>query len=144
MFAAWRVRAVEATGESFDGPAGFDADAYLAGAFAAMRGGDGERHRVRIRFTGERARYAREHPWHPSQTAEEGPGGSLVIGLEVSHLREVERWVLSWGPECEALGPPELRDRVARAAAATAGLYADGSPGGRGEMARSREEDGHA
>ncbi len=123
MFAPGRIRAMEATGETFDRPGDFRADAYLAGAFAAMRGAEGERHRVRLRFTGEAARYARERTWHPSQVAEEGPGGSLVIALEVSHLREVERWALSWGAECEVLGPPELRGRVARAAAATTALY---------------------
>ncbi|HWE35747.1 MAG TPA: transcriptional regulator [Isosphaeraceae bacterium] len=132
MFAAWRIRSLEQTCEGFDEPPDFDADSYLAGAFAAMRGGEGERHRVRLRFTGEATRYAREPSWHPSQTAEEGADGSLLIGLEVSHLREVERWALSWGAECEVLEPAELRDRVARAAATTAAIY--GGDGGGADL----------
>ncbi|HEY2157664.1 MAG TPA: transcriptional regulator [Isosphaeraceae bacterium] len=144
MFAAWRIRAIEPTGGTFDEPSEFDADSYLYGAFAAMRGGDGERHRVRIRFTGEAARYAREQTWHPSQSIEEEAGGSLVIRLEVSHLREVERWALSWGPDCEVLGPRELRDRVARAVAATAALYTDGLAQEHGEASRSPGGGDHA
>jgi predicted DNA-binding transcriptional regulator YafY len=133
MFAPARIRSLAETGELFERPGDFRANAYLAGAFAAMRGGDGERHQVRLRFTGEAARYARERTWHASQSVEECPDGSLVIGLEVSHLREVERWALSWGPGCEVLGPPELRGRVARAAAATAALHRNGDGGSEGE-----------
>jgi predicted DNA-binding transcriptional regulator YafY len=33
--------------------------------------------------------------------------------LEVSHLLEVKRWVLSYGFDCEVLEPPQLRSEVA-------------------------------
>jgi predicted DNA-binding transcriptional regulator YafY len=113
MFAPSRVRSLEVTGTTFDVPEGFRIDEYLSRSFGVLRGGDGEASCVRLRFTGDAARYVRERAWHPSQTLETCPDGDVIVGLEVSHLREVERWALSWGGDCEVLGPPELRSRVA-------------------------------
>jgi predicted DNA-binding transcriptional regulator YafY len=36
----------------------------------------------------------------------------------------VERWALSWTPDCEVLEPPELREQVADALARGAGHHA--------------------
>jgi hypothetical protein len=57
----------------------------------------------------------------------------LILTLEVGHLREVERWALSWGPDCEVLEPAELRVSVADALERAASHYrrgpeADGGP----------------
>ncbi len=111
------------TGTTFEPPVDFRIEDYLAGSFAVLRGADGEVHRVRLRFTGEAIRYVRERKWHPSQTSEVTPEGDLLVGFEVSHLREVERLVLTWGADCIVLGPEELRDRVARTLAEAAGRY---------------------
>ena len=74
-------------------------------------------HHVRLRFRGDAVRYVRERTWHASQTLETTAEGDLIVTLEVSHLREVERWALSWTPDCEVLEPPELREHVADALA---------------------------
>jgi predicted DNA-binding transcriptional regulator YafY len=124
MFAPVRIRSLEATGATFDSPVGFRIEDYLARSFAVLRGGEGDAHRVRLRFRGEAVKYVRERRWHPSQVLEEEPGGDLVVGLEVSHLREVERWALSWGPDCEVLEPDSLRERVAAVLALAASRYA--------------------
>ncbi len=50
--------------------------------------------------------------WHRTQTTEKRPDGSLVVGMELSDLREVKRWILSWGSECEVVEPKELRGMV--------------------------------
>jgi predicted DNA-binding transcriptional regulator YafY len=123
MFAAPRVRSLEPTGATFAPPEGFRVDDYLAGSLAVMRGKEGEAYHVLLRFTGGAVRYVAERAWHPSQTAEPAPGGALLVGLTLSHLREVERWALSWGADCVVLEPPELRDRVARAVAKAHALY---------------------
>lgn len=112
MFAPGRIRAITVTEESFAPPAGFRIDEYLGQSLGVLRGVDGEVHRVRLRFTGAAARYVEERTWHPSQTIVRRADGSLELTLELSHLREVERWALSWGAECEVLEPAELRDRV--------------------------------
>ncbi|MBB1246042.1 WYL domain-containing protein [Streptomyces durbertensis] len=53
------------------------------------------------------------------------PDGSerLVVRLPVESLDVAYSQLLGLGPECEVLEPAALRDRLARAAAATAGLY---------------------
>ena len=113
MFLPARIRSVEPTGATFEPPAGFRIDHYLADSFAVLRG-DGESHHVRLRFSGEAVRYVRERLWHPSQALEDQPDGSLVLAFTVGHLREVERFALSWGADCRVLGPEPLRVAVAR------------------------------
>jgi predicted DNA-binding transcriptional regulator YafY len=110
MFAAQRVRSARTTGETFARPADFNVEAYLGRSFRAVRGE--ARHPVELRFTPAAAGRAQEKVWHRSQTAEPAPGGGLVLRFEVSDLREVKRWVLSWGAECTVVGPPELRSLV--------------------------------
>jgi predicted DNA-binding transcriptional regulator YafY len=65
-----------------------------------------------LRFTPAAAGRAGEKVWHKTQTAEQKPDGSLLLRMELSDLREVKRWILSWGSECEVLEPEELRKLV--------------------------------
>jgi predicted DNA-binding transcriptional regulator YafY len=51
--------------------------------------------------------------WHPSQVIESRSRRTVILSLEGSHLREVERFALSWMPDCEVLEPVELREKVA-------------------------------
>lgn len=64
MFAVDRTQGLQATGESFQRPASFDASEYLAGSLGVMRG---EQATLSIRFSYEHARYIAEHPQHASQ-----------------------------------------------------------------------------
>jgi predicted DNA-binding transcriptional regulator YafY len=123
MFVPSRIRSLGPTGSTFPPPEGFRIDDYLALSFSVLPGGEGEVYRVLLRFTGEAVRYVRERTWHPSQTTEATPSGDLILGFEVSHLREVERFALSWGPDCEALEPPTLRHRLARSLSQAAARY---------------------
>jgi serine/threonine protein kinase len=123
IFSPGRIRSLELTGETFDIPAGFDIGAYLRQSFGIMHGREGEVHHVRLRFRGNAVRYVRERTWHASQTLQTTAEGDLIVTLEVSHVREVERWVLSWMPDCEVLDPPELRERVADALARGVGRH---------------------
>ena len=38
----------------------------------------------------------------------------MEVALQVTHLLDVQRWVLSWGAHAEALAPDELRANIAR------------------------------
>jgi predicted DNA-binding transcriptional regulator YafY len=100
MFVPERIRDLELLDETFELPGDFAIDDYLADSFAVLRGPDGERHHVRLRFTGEAVKYVRERTWHPSEKTESAQDGDLVLTFEVSHLREIERWALSWGECC--------------------------------------------
>jgi predicted DNA-binding transcriptional regulator YafY len=95
MFAPSRVRSLGPTGVTFNPPDGFRIDEYLARSFCVLRGAQGEVHRVRLRFSGEAVKYVRERTWHPSQVLEPTADGGVVVGFELGHLREVERWALS-------------------------------------------------
>jgi predicted DNA-binding transcriptional regulator YafY len=112
IFAIQRVRSVCPTGETFDRPAEFQIDHYMKGSFRAIRG-DGSHH-VALRFAPESARRVAEKEWHASQTLEPQPDGSLIVRFHVTDLREIKRWVLSWGAECEVLEPRELCELIVR------------------------------
>ncbi len=55
-----------------------------------------------------------ETRWHPSQKLTPCADGSLRMSVVVSSTVELIPWVLGWGAACEVLGPPDLRERVAR------------------------------
>ncbi|MBV8382995.1 MAG: WYL domain-containing protein [Planctomycetaceae bacterium] len=111
VFAVQRIRSVRETGETFDRPADFRVEDYMGGSFRTVRG-EGH-YQVELRFAPEFAGRIAEKVWHPSQEIEPTPDGALILRLQVSDLREVKRWVMFWGPDCEVLGPEELRDSIA-------------------------------
>ena len=67
---------------------------------------------MRLLFEPAAARYVRERRWHPTQAEADRPDGRTEVTLEVSDLREVRSWVLSWGAACRVLEPAELREQV--------------------------------
>jgi predicted DNA-binding transcriptional regulator YafY len=109
-FKAVRVRAARPTGATFDVPADFDINNYLGDSFRALRGSG--RHRVALRFSARVAGQVAEKHWHRTQETESMPGGELLLRFQLSELREVKAWVLSWGREVEVLEPAELREMV--------------------------------
>jgi predicted DNA-binding transcriptional regulator YafY len=123
------MRNVSLTDAVFTRDASFNVEDYLSASMAVFRG-DGARFEVRLRFTGAAARFAPERFWHRNQKVETAKNGDVVVNFEVTHLREAERLVLSWAPDCEALEPAELRDSVATAMAAAARVHA-GCAGGK-------------
>jgi predicted DNA-binding transcriptional regulator YafY len=123
QFVPARIRSIELTEAVFDRPESFQVDEYLSGSLAVFGCGRTDQKMVRLRFTGQSVHYVRERLWHPTQHFETTNDGDLIVTFEVSHLREVERLVLTWAPECEALEPVELRERVAIALAAAAKIH---------------------
>lgn len=66
--------------------------------------------------------FVRTHRWHSSQTTEE-TGDGVVVRLSVGVCPELEGFLLSFGPECEVLGPPALRERIAQKAHGLSEVY---------------------
>jgi predicted DNA-binding transcriptional regulator YafY len=120
VFAAQRVRSVRETGETFDRPADFRVEDYMKGSFRAVRG-DGH-HQVAILFRPPTAGRIAERTWHPSQTIEQSPDGSLILRIEVNDLREVTRFIMYWGKDCEVLNPEELKTLVRQECLTLGGL----------------------
>jgi predicted DNA-binding transcriptional regulator YafY len=123
QFVPGRIRAIESTETVFERDDSFRVDDYLSGSLAVLRGDGSASHAVRLRFTGAAVRYVRERLWHHSQRTETTEDGDLLVNFQVTHLREAERLVLTWVPECEALAPAELRESVARALAQAARVH---------------------
>lgn len=112
VFALQRIRSLVETDETFERPADFRIEDYMHGSFRSVRG-DGH-YLVALRFGPGFAGRISEKVWHPSQSLEPQADGGLILRFEVSDLREVKRWVLFWGADCEVLEPKELRDMVLR------------------------------
>ncbi len=112
IFAAQRVRSIQETGESFDRPVDFRVEDYMEGSFRTVRGE--VCHRVVLCFAPPFAGRIVERIWHPSQTCEPTADGGLILTIKVNDLREVTRWVLFWGSDCQVLEPTELRKAVTK------------------------------
>lgn len=125
-FLLTRIEDIHHTGRGFLPPEGFDLHTYLAGGFGRYVGGPLQD--VRLRFDAYAAPFIGERRWHPSQTVRDTPEGGIEVGLRVSHLLDVQRWVLSWGGHAEALAPAELRESIAREVAVMAACYKAPSP----------------
>jgi predicted DNA-binding transcriptional regulator YafY len=121
-FRLTRIQDLHHTGRAFLPPPNFDPKQHLAGTFGRHVGGP--LLEVRLRFAAAAAPYIRERRWHPSQEITESAHGAIIVTLRVNNLLDVQRWVLSWGSNAEALAPKELRDSIAHEIAALSRCYA--------------------
>jgi predicted DNA-binding transcriptional regulator YafY len=128
LFVPARIVGLQFTDETFEAPINFCIKTYLGESLSVFRGEPGVTHRIRVRFTSLAVRLVAERTWHPSQTIEHTPEGDLIVGLTLSHLREAERWILSWGADAEVLEPDELRKSVARSLGEACTRYATPQP----------------
>jgi proteasome accessory factor B len=113
-FAPGRIQSIKATGRTFARPQKFSLEKRLRDSFG-VHSGEGQ-FDVRLRFKARVADYIREKKWHESQHLHELKGGDVELGLKLSSLAEVQRWVLSWGGDVRVLQPRELREGVQAAA----------------------------
>lgn len=109
-FSLARVLSAEQLPQHFTIPKDFDFQQFSGSHFGVHWGG--EEIGVRVAFSRQAAPYIRERLWHPSQRIEERSDGSLVLALTVNHLFELQRWILSWGPEAVVLEPQSLAEAV--------------------------------
>lgn len=108
-FALERFRQLRVTDDTFEPPADFDLERYLAGSFGLFRGRPVT---VALRFSKTVARYVAERQWYPSQQAAPHLTGELDLTLQVPLCPELTRWILSYGKEAEVLAPPSLRATI--------------------------------
>lgn len=123
-FALTRIRGARMSRERFSIPADFSIEKHLDLSFGVFAGGK-NRYLVRLRFAGAAAQLVAERQWHPSQKIKVLGEDSIELSLELCSLREIERWILSWGARVEVLAPPELIERMRKTVAAMAKAYAD-------------------
>ena len=93
-FVPSRVSAVKQTGKTFARPQKFSLEKRLRDSFG-VHSGDGQ-FDVLLRFDTRVADYVREKKWHESQQLREMKNGGVELGLKLSSLMEIQRWVLSF------------------------------------------------
>ncbi|MEV6813824.1 YafY family protein [Micromonospora sp. NPDC051296] len=126
-----RVTAVEPHEETFDREPGFDlADHWQAQAESFLRSMLRAEVTLRLSPTGLRQlRHLADTPfgYDEAVAAATGPDGQgwVTTRLPVESVEVAYTQLLGLGPEAEVLDPPELRARLADAAARFATLYAD-------------------
>lgn len=133
-----RMQHAEAWAFKFDPPAGFILSDHLKGAFGVYVEAGDQQHQVRVRFTTTPiTRHVSESKWHPSQTLVPNSDGSLIAEFTLSSLKEVKSWILSFGPNAQALEPPELVQQIQSDIARMVTVY--GSPATTRTMKRARK-----
>lgn len=120
-FALPRISRPSLTQTAFKRPADFSPEKFFAHSLGVLSGN--RDYRVVIRFTAAVADRVREREWHESQKLRDLPDGGLELTLHLSALTEIERWILTWGPDAEALQPKELRESLRGTTAALAKTY---------------------
>lgn len=110
-FAVHRFRQVSLAEESFEPPAGFNAESYLRDAFRLWRG----ENTVQVRILVDRAAagWVSERRWHASQKVEARADGACELTFTVSSVQELKRFALQLGAAAEVLAPEWFRREVA-------------------------------
>jgi len=106
-----RITRAEQMSETYQIPATFDINDYLAGAWGIFH--SGEPVEVRMRFYPPASARVKESIWHPSQRLTDGPKGTLDMTVTVTGTVEITPWILGWGDAVEVLAPPALREAIA-------------------------------
>ncbi|WP_136686019.1 helix-turn-helix transcriptional regulator [Falsirhodobacter xinxiangensis] len=101
--------------QSMDEPAqiedGFSIEAFAARGFGVWHN-PAQHDQVVWRFAPEAADHAAGFRFHPHQTLEPQPDGSLVVRFEASGWLEMAWFLYKWGDSVEVLAPQGLRDLV--------------------------------
>lgn len=85
-------------------------DRVLSGSYGIFSGVP--RHRARLQFTAERARWVAAERWHENQSGSWQDDGSYVLEVPYADDRELVMDILKHGAAVKVLGPPELQARV--------------------------------
>lgn len=112
-FHAGRMSNVKLTAETFEAPAGWNAEEYLKTGFYMMRGG--RLVTVEIHFDEFQAQWIRERQFfHPDEERQNLPDGSLRLSFRIGEkgLEAVARFCLTYAGHCRAEKPEKLREIV--------------------------------
>ena len=122
-FAVDAIKAVKIV----DAPASEIAESQLNAALGAGYGifAGSEVRWATLNFTAQRARWVAAEHWHPEQEGLFLEDGSYQLRLPYSNDPELIMDILKYGPECEVIAPPALREKVIGLLKGALGRYGD-------------------
>jgi predicted DNA-binding transcriptional regulator YafY len=118
-FATERIEALSVLEETFERRVGIDSEPFHDSLGVNM----GTPARVELEFAPKLAGYVRERVWHPSQSVQERPDGSLQLSLDVCSDWALTSWILSFGPYARVLAPASLATEIRGALEAARSRY---------------------
>jgi predicted DNA-binding transcriptional regulator YafY len=101
-----RMSAVRAEDGVVAPPLDFDLQAFASQSFGIYQD---EIEDVVLAVSPEGAAEARAWRWHPTQTVEDQPDGSVRVRFRASGMRELAWHLFTWGEQVTVLGPPRLK-----------------------------------
>lgn len=105
LFSVANIENVEATARAFTRNKCFSLQKFAEHSFGVFQE---EPFDVVWRFSAKAAADARQFLFHPTQTFEERPDGSLVVRFHAGGALEMCWHLFTWGGEVEVLSPPRL------------------------------------
>jgi proteasome accessory factor B len=102
-------------------PDDFSLDHHFGQAWRMMP--SGTIHDIKLHFDAAFAENVADTHWHDSQDIDWLEDGSIHVSFRVDGLEEIVWWILSYGPNCRVIEPPELVERVRKLQKSAAELY---------------------
>jgi len=116
------ISVVNHENSSFKYPKGFRITDHIGDSWGVYC--DDPVRRVQLKFSRAVANRVKNLRYHHSQEIiEEGRDGSLIVEFEACGFKELQSWILQWGPEVEVLEPIDLREQVRERARQVVQLY---------------------
>jgi len=119
-----RIKKLTVTKTTFGEPTDVDLDDYFGQAWNMIP--EGQIHDVHLRFSSKVAGNVAEVQWHNSQHVEWRDDGTIDFHVSVDGLGEITWWILGYGDQVEVVRPKELRQRIAKIAAAALSKHKKG------------------
>jgi predicted DNA-binding transcriptional regulator YafY len=91
-------------------PDDFSLDRHFGQAWRMMP--SGKLYDIWLHFDAKMAETVADTHWHDSQDETWNDDGSIEMHFRADGLEEIIWWILSYGPHCRVIEPPELVDRV--------------------------------
>lgn len=106
LFAMSRMENVSVFNDYFTIPASFKLEDHIDPHFGIFT--DRETYTVKLRIEPEISKYFTERIWHPEQSLEKQPDGSLLLSFPTNQLEEIMFMVFPWGTGITIKEPPQL------------------------------------
>lgn len=107
LFILGNIEKVDPLDEGFDRDPGFKIKDYAAQSFGVFQEDPFE---VVWRFNEEAAEDAKAYLFHPTQTFEDQPDGSVVVRFRAGGAQEMVWHLFTWGDAVEVVEPAHLRE----------------------------------